>query len=77
MILLTNHDACPFGLALAKNYLKRNDTKVLLFTQNKSNDKTTLDTPVFQGNVHEPQDCNRLIAFLKQENMKITRLIHN
>jgi hypothetical protein len=54
VVLLTNHDACPFGLALANHYLKRNDSKVLLFTQNKSNDENTLDTPLFRGNVHEP-----------------------
>ncbi len=65
VVLLTNYDACPLGLALANQYLKRNDIKVLLFTNNTSRDEKTLDAPVFNGNVHEPQDCNRLIAFLK------------
>ncbi|TNV82221.1 hypothetical protein FGO68_gene9449 [Halteria grandinella] len=74
--MVTNFNACPLGLALADR-LGAN-SKVILVSQDASDHQALPQNAFpFTARIQEEEDRNRLVAFLKQENMKVTKLIHN
>ena len=84
--LITNFNSCPLGLSLTEKLVDNMDSeasfydKIVLispdtstFKMNKENDKVLF----LDAFINQEEDRNRLIAMLKQENLKIQSLIHN
>ncbi len=78
--LFTNFNACPLGLALARVLSVSQDSRVIVVSSNAGEaleNVGDLQCTPFTAQLSKEADRSRLIAYLKAEDMKITRLIHN
>lgn len=83
--MITNFSACPLGIQLAaqlENTLIKPDQsdfeKLILVAPNATQyEKGQEGVHHFDAFVNEAEDRIRLMAYLKEENMKIGALIHN
>ena len=82
--VITNFNSCPVGRGIARMIAKEEPERRVIgvsqnavdFMQSKEGSELEGVTP-FQARLQDENERNRLIAFLKQENMKIDRIIHN
>ncbi len=72
--VLTNYQSCELGHALKTKLLEKGN---LILVSPLSVDNKQDSGVHFQADLQNAQDINRLIAYLKGENMKIQNLIHN
>lgn len=83
VVLITNFTSCKLGLALVEELSSHASTTMLvamahnaehvLKHQQLENDKIT----AFDGFPNEQEDRNRLIAFLKEKNLKVKTIVQN
>ncbi|CDW91507.1 UNKNOWN [Stylonychia lemnae] len=80
--VITNYSACPLGQSLLK-VLSQDYRVVAISYDDKTNDdinqnnEKTSNIIRFKAHLSEQDDRNRLIAFLKSENMVISRMVNN